>query len=105
MRSQDLPHSICMNKIVVMHAIRSHHSTWKDIPFEFKSDPTIIATAFLYMKIEFEDIPTDLQRSNREIAIHGIVSNLIQADECTCFGREDFAVAIQDGRLEWKHLP
>lgn len=57
------------------------------------------------LQIDIEDIPTDLQRSNQEIAIYCIFNNLINADECTCFDSEDFGTAIQDGELKWSHLP
>lgn len=101
----DLPYHLCIDKKVVLHFLRSDCSKWENIPMKFKSDADILATAFFYEKIDFDDIPIDLKRSNREIASYGVSNDLIQVDECTCFDRDDFRVAIQDGELEWRHLP
>jgi hypothetical protein len=60
---------------------------------------------YLYGKVKFEDIPTDLQRINGEIASYGESNDLIQVDQCSCFDPDYFRATIQYCELEWRHLP
>jgi len=59
----DLPYHLCIQKEIVLHALRSQCTEFQDIPLKFKSDADIIASAILYGKIKYEDTPTDLQRT------------------------------------------
>lgn len=70
---EDLPYHLCMNKDVLLSALRSIDGPkLSDIPYKFRADLDILETAFLYGRVDWDDIPIEAQLGVRKIAHYGV---------------------------------
>lgn len=103
---RELPYHMKVNEKIIFYALRSHYGPkWNHIPVQFHSNIDLLCTALKYRKISFEDIPEDLQRNHKDIALYGILYNHLQADDCSCFSQEFFRKVLEDDEINWDQLP
>eukprot|EP00977_Amphora_coffeiformis_P018694 scaffold6655_cov169-Amphora_coffeaeformis.AAC.11 len=72
---KDLPYHLLTNQKVLVHALASTSWTspeWNEIPWWMQNNPDVICAAYMSRKLRYKDIPQNLKRSHREIALRCI---------------------------------
>lgn len=92
--------------------MKGRNTIWANVPEPCRWDPDVILTALRLswsgetQKIGWDDIPTDLQRNHREIALRGVRQFNVDADTCPCLlDRSFMKKQFLDHGFLWQQLP
>lgn len=104
----DLPYHLKMNKDIIQNALQVYGGLhWNDVHVHFHNDVDLLVTAVLHEKIKIEEVPENLQKNHKDVALFCVQRGYIEADNCPCLkdDREFWKKVLEEGRVNWGQLP
>jgi len=100
--SQEMKQDVALTQA----AIEGGQVRWDAIPEPCRSNPDVILTALTLGQIQWRDVPEDLKQTHKEIAMYGVRSHNINADDCPCLlDRPYMKEQFLKRRIWWTWLP